>query len=129
MSNNGKVFIGAQQSELNAVLMYREFAKRTKNEELKQLFLEAAADEGNHAAILSKYTNRKLQPQKFQAKMLGIAFRLFPKKLMFFAISKGEYAGGNAYKPYVKDYPEFEKMMKDEYRHGETFAGLIKKKM
>lgn len=125
--NNTKVFIGAQQAEMNAVLMYREFAKLTKNEELKKLFLEAAADEGKHASILSKYTNRKLQPKKAQAKILGIAFRLLPKKLMFSAISKGEYAGGDGYKPYVGDYPEFEQMMNDEYRHGETFAALMKK--
>lgn len=127
MADNTKAFIGAQQGEINAVLMYREFANATKNEELKKLFLEAAADECKHASILSKYTNQKLQPQKAQAKILGIAYRILPKKLIYFAISKGEYAGGNGYKPYISEYPEFEEMMNDEYRHGDTFAALMKK--
>lgn len=123
-SDNKNILLSAQQGEVNAVLMYREFAKITKDEKLKKIFLEAAADEGRHASILSKYTNQKLQPQKAQAKLLGIAYRLLPKKLIFFAISKGEYAGGDSYKPHLDKYPEFEEMMNDEYRHGDTFKSL-----
>lgn len=128
MADIMKVFIGAQQAEINAVAMYREFAKATKDEELKKVFFEAAADEGKHASILSKHTKQKLQPRKSQAKILGIVFKLMPKKMIFKLIAKGEYAGGDSYKPYVKDYYEFEEMMNDEYRHGDIFIALSKHK-
>lgn len=124
--DNMKVLLSAQQGEVNAVLMYREFASITKDDKLKKLFLEASADEGRHASILSKYTGQKLQPKKSQAKLLGIAYRILPKKIIFFAMYKGEYAGGDGYKPYINDYPEFEGMMNDEYRHGDTFASLMR---
>lgn len=123
---NMKAFLSAQQGEINAALMYKEFANITKDSELKKVFLDAAADEGRHANILSKYTNQKLKPQKAFAKGLGIAFRILPKKVIFYAMYKGEYAGGNGYKPYITEYPEFEAMMNDEYRHGDTFLRLMK---
>ena len=126
-SQDRKAFIGFQQGELNAVLMYRKFAEITKNPEWKELYLEAAKDEGRHAAILSKYTGENLKPNKTQAMLLGVLYRIMPKKIVHFGVAKGEYAGGNGYKPYVKDeYPEIKGMMEDEYRHGNTFKALVK---
>ncbi|MBE6741150.1 MAG: rubrerythrin [Ruminococcaceae bacterium] len=124
-SQDKKAFIGFQQGELNAVLMYRKFAEITKNPEWRELYLEAAKDEGRHAAILSKYTGETLQPKEFQANLLGFLYRIMPKKIVHFGVSKGEYAGGNGYRPYVGDkYPEISKMMEDEYRHGDIFKAL-----
>lgn len=125
--NNKKAFLSAQQGEINAALMYRTFANMTKDDKLKAIFLDAAADEGRHASILSKYTGEKLKPNKSQAKLLGIAYKILPKKIIYFAMYKGEYAGGNGYKPYINDYPELEDMMNDEYRHGNIFKDLMNK--
>lgn len=122
-----RAFLGFQQGELNAVLMYRKFAEITKNPEWKKLYIEAAKDEGRHAAILSNYTGENLQPKEAQAKLLGFFYRIMPKKIVHFGVSKGEYAGGNGYKPYIGDeYPEMEGMMKDEYKHGDIFKELAK---
>lgn len=127
-SQDKKAFLGFQQGELNAVLMYRKFAEITKNPEWKKLYLEAAKDEGRHAAIMSKYTGETLQPKELQANVLGVLYRIMPKKIVHFGVSKGEYAGGNGYKPYVSDeYPEIKGMMEDEYKHGDIFMSLAKK--
>lgn len=120
-----KRLLSAQQGELNAVLMYRKFASITKDEKLKKIFLEAAADEGRHASLLAKYTEEKLQPKNTMANLLGIMYRVLPKKIIFFAMYKGEYAGGDGYKPLLDKYPEFEDMRNDEYRHGNTFKNLM----
>lgn len=125
-NDNMNALLSAQKGEINAVLMYREFASITNDEKLKAIFLEAAADEGKHANTLKKYTNQKVTPSKSQAKLLGLLYRVFPKKLMFSIIAKGETAGGNGYKPYINDYPEFEEMMNDEYHHAEIFMNLSK---
>ncbi|MCR4874699.1 MAG: rubrerythrin [Clostridia bacterium] len=125
-----KAFISAQQGELNAVLMYQEFAKVTKNPELKAHFQEAARDEAKHAANLAKYTGETLKPGKAQAKLLGFLYRILPKRLIFWGISIGEYSGGNNYKKYIGDtYPEMESMMYDEYRHGDKAKEFSKAKI
>lgn len=123
---SAKVFLSAQKGEINAAVMYKEFASITKDEKLKTTFLAAAADEGRHANILKSYTNQTVKPSKIQPKVLGCLYRIFPKKLMFSIIAKGETSGGNSYKPYIKDYPEFEQMMNDEYHHAEIFNKLSK---
>ncbi len=124
-SKDRKAFLGFQQGELNAVLMYRKFAEITKNPEWKKLYLEAAKDEGHHAAIMSKYTGETLQPKALQANVLGLLYRILPKKIVHFGVSKGEYYGGNGYKPYICDeYPEIQGMMEDEYKHGKIFGNL-----
>ncbi|MBQ7203819.1 MAG: hypothetical protein IJS03_07380 [Eubacterium sp.] len=124
-SNDKKAFLGFQQGELNAVLMYKKFAKITKNEKYRAAYLEAAKDEGRHAAIVSKYTGETLQPKALQANVLGVLYRILPKKLVHLGVSKGEYFGGDGYRPYVGDkYPEFEGMMNDEYKHGEIFKNI-----
>lgn len=127
MADNTKAFLASQQGEINAALMYKEFANITKDEHLKEIFMQASADEGRHANILSKYTGKKLQPKKSQAKLLGMVYRIMPKKFIFFAMSKGENAGGNGYKPYIDEYPEFEDMMNDEFHHRDMFLELMRK--
>ena len=124
-SNDKKAFLGFQQGELNAVLMYRKFAAITKNPKFKEAYIEAAKDEGRHAKIMSKYTGETLQPKALQANVLGILYRILPKKLVHLGVSKGEYYGGDGYRPYVGDkYPEIEGMMKYEYKHGDIFKSL-----
>ncbi len=123
--NDKKTFLGFQQGELNAVVMYRTFASITKNPACKEAYLEAAKDEGRHAAVIAKYTGEKLEPKAFQAKALGVVYRILPKKLVHFGIAKGEVFGGNGYRPYVgATYPEIEGLMKDEYRHADKFRAL-----
>lgn len=124
-SQDRKAFLGFQQGELNAVLMYKKFAEITKNPKYREAYLEAAKDEGRHAAIMSKYTGETLQPKALQANVLGVLYRILPKKLVHLGISKGEYFGGNGYRPYVRDeYPEIKGMMEDEYKHGDIMKNL-----
>ena len=123
-----KAFYGFQQGGHNAALMYRKFAEITKKPEFRQAYLEAAKDEGRHAAVIARYTGVTMRPKAFQANMLGILYRILPKKLVHLGVSKGEYFGGNGYRPYIGDtYPELKGIMEDEYRHGDIFRGLSKR--
>lgn len=124
-SKDKKAFLGFQQGELNAVLMYKKFAKLTKKPEFREAYLDAARDEGRHAAIMARYTGETLQPKSFQANALGILYRILPKKLVHLGVSKGEEFGGNGYRPYVGEkYPEIEGIMNDEYKHRDIFKAL-----
>lgn len=126
-ANDKKMFRASQVAEINAVALYRTFAKMSKDEELKKIFLDAAADEGRHAAILSEYTHQKIKPMKIVPAVAAVFYKLTPKKVLIPLIAKVEISGGDSYKPLIKDYPSFEKMMNDEYRHGKLMGDYINK--
>ena len=129
MTESEKIaFHSFQQGELDAVLMYRKLAELTDDAGLKQAFLDAAADEGRHAVICQKYTGKTLKPSEKLAKLVSKAYRLVPKAILLRGVAIGEYKGGDAYRPYIADYPELEKIMFDEYRHGDVMKGFAKKK-
>ena len=121
-------FRSFQQGELDAVLMYRKLAELTDDEELKEAFLDAAKDEGRHAVVCAKYTGEELKPSEKLANMVSKAYKLAPRALLLRGVAIGEYKGGGAYRPYIADYPELEKIMFDEYRHGDRMKSLAKKK-
>ncbi|MBR2133906.1 MAG: hypothetical protein IJ851_04275 [Eubacterium sp.] len=125
-SQQRKDFLSYQQGELDAVLMYKNFAEMTDDPILKEAFLEAAKDEGKHANILSQFTRRKLRPDPTLANITKKAFKILPKRLILLGISFGEYQGGKGYAPYA-DIPEIKGIIDDEYRHGDTFKALSKK--
>ena len=108
-----------QQSEVDAVVMYQKLADAVKDERLKDTFKKAAADEGRHAAILRQFTGAALKPKNTlavavssMAKVMGIGFLLK-------YISDFEYAAGKKYLPFVREYPDIAKIIKDECTHGD----------
>lgn len=122
---NLKMFRSSQIAEINAVSLYRTFAEKAKDEELKKIFLDAAADEGRHAALLSQYTHKRIKPLKIVPAIAALLYTVTPKKVLIPLIAKTEMSGGDSYKPLINDYPEFEKMMNDEYRHGKLMGDYI----
>lgn len=121
-------FRSFQQGELDAVLMYRKLAELTEDAQLKEAFLDAAKDEGRHAVICAKYSGEELKPSDKLANLVSRVYKLMPKAILLRGVAIGEYRGGDAYRPYIADYPELEKIMFDEYRHGDVMKNLAKKK-
>ena len=120
-------FVIFQQGELDAVYMYRKLAEIAKTPVEKEAFLEAAKDEGKHAAILSKYTGKDLKPDETLGNTVQKLYKFMPRRISLFGVAQGEYMGGKGYRPYTADYPELEKIMFDEYRHGDKMKSLSKK--
>ena len=58
-----KILLKSQQGELDAVPMYLRLSAIAKDEALKNIFKQLAAEEGNHAAIFYKLTGEKLKPK------------------------------------------------------------------
>ncbi len=126
-SNEYNAFVSFQQGELDAVVMYKKLAEIAKTPEEKEAFLEAAKDEGKHAAILARYTQQNLKPNDSLGKLVSKIYKFSPKRISLFAVAQGEYMGGKGYRPYIADYPELEEIMFDEYRHGDKMKSLSKK--
>ena len=65
-----ELLVQYQQGELDGVLVYQALAKLSPNESMKKALLELVADEGRHAGILKKYTNKILEIQINQNNLL-----------------------------------------------------------
>jgi VIT1/CCC1 family predicted Fe2+/Mn2+ transporter len=114
----------AQRSELTENKVYTLLAKIEKDPDNKKVLLKLAGEEGNHAKILEKYTNKKasLKPLtvfKFYwlARILGVTFAI---KLM-------ERQEGNAENFYAKftEYPELQKIAHEENNHEMHLVAMI----
>lgn len=126
--DDAKINLMSQYAEINAAVLYRAMAKTAETEEVRKIFLDAAADEGRHAAILSEYTGKKIKPFGITAKIGGLTGKLIPAKILYAAIAKTEFSGGDSYRATARVDDKFKSMMEDEFRHGEIFTALAKKK-
>lgn len=123
-----KKMLKSQQAELNAVTMYLKLAEVVKDEEIKPILKEVAADEGRHASILHAYTKVKLVPEDKLANILVNTYRILGQKCSFRLIAIGEKIGAKSYVDLVEAFPELASMQGDELKHQGIFNTLAKKK-
>jgi len=122
-----KALLGAQQGELDAVLMYQKIAARIKDPDIKAILLDAAKDEGRHASVFHKLTNVVLKPKSLQANAVVFLMYILGKKRIFKIISSFEYKAKDSYAPLIKDFPEIESVAQDEVKHGDHMLELSKR--
>ena len=113
-----KALLRAQQTELDAVLMYKELAKLTYDDFSRDMLNSLAADEGRHAAILRSYTGKTLTPSSKLSETAVKLYRTLGRRVMFDFISTFEYASVKIYRPFFAKYPKTRLIAKDEARHG-----------
>ena len=124
--NELKTLLGAQQGELDAVLMYQALANAVREQNDAQTFRRLAAEEGRHAAVFKELTQRTLKPKKTLATLLPLLYRLLGRKRLYPIIAKFEYGAADTYEPVAAAFPEVQSVKADEKRHGDIITGLIK---
>lgn len=122
-----KQLIQFQQAELDAVVFYQQLAKAMKDSESTSLFLQIAADEGGHAAIIRKYTQAKLTPSTTKARLVVLLYRLIGLKKLLRILSSGEKKASLSYQAFLTDYPALEQVANEELKHAELLAGFANK--
>lgn len=120
-----KTLLGAQQGELNAVLMYNALADAVKDKKDAEVFRLLASEEGRHAAVFKALTGEILKPKKTLAILLPILYRLLGKKRLYPIVAKFEYAAADTYTPVAAEHPEVQSVKNDETRHGDTVLSLL----
>ncbi|MCR4746514.1 MAG: rubrerythrin [Lachnospiraceae bacterium] len=119
------ILIESQQGELDGVETYLRMAEAVSNQTDAETFKRLAADEGRHASVFKKYTNKVLSPNTKQANMVVILYRLLGKRIMYPLIAKGEYSAIAGYEKIIDEFPEVESVKNDEKRHGDTVKSLL----
>ncbi|WP_231365108.1 demethoxyubiquinone hydroxylase family protein [Treponema bryantii] len=122
-----KILFKSQQGELDAVLMYNALAEVAKHQKDKDTFRQLAKEEGHHASVFHKLTQRELTPKHTKELLLPLLYRIFPRWILYPAIAQGEYVAVKTYAPVAEKFPEVESVKNDEKRHGDTVKGLLNK--
>lgn len=121
-----KLLLAAQQSELNAVVMYKALAEKMKTESDKELMLALAADEGRHAAILKDITQEILKPKSVLKTATLPLYAVCGRKFTFLMMAKFEYAADKTYKGFFEKYPQTKQIAADETKHGDMLKQALK---
>lgn len=113
-----------QRNEATEALVYDRLSKIEKDSENKKVFMGLSREESSHAAILQKYTGKKVQPNKWKvlkfywmARILGVTFAV---KLM----ESGEDSSVNFYSQFG-DIPELLHIGHDESVHENRLIKMI----
>ena len=122
-----KVLLKSQQGELDAVLMYNALAEVAKLQKDKDTFRQLAKEEGHHASVFHKLTQRESAQKHTKEILLPILYKILPHCVLYPAIAQGEYAAVKTYAPVAEKFPEVESVKNDEKRHGDTVKGLLNK--
>lgn len=85
-------------------------------------------EEGPHASVFHKLTQRELTPKHTKEILRPLLYRNFPRWILYPAIAQGEYAAVKNYASVAEKFPEVESVKNDEKRHGDTVKGLLKEK-
>lgn len=121
-----KMLLTFQQGELDAAVMYQKIASRIKNPAVAEEIKEIGKDEGRHAAVIFRLTQKKLKPKKALSNITLCGLKVIGAKLLFFIIAKFEQAAFKMYAPYANDFPELKAIGEDEAKHGNKIKELTK---
>jgi len=126
-SDEKNSLVKAQQGELDAVILYRKLAEVAKDKYMKEEFLRIAADEGKHAAILREYTGEVLKPKSTKANFVALMYKFLGHNFTMNILASGEIKSIGKYNTMVRNFPNIEKIIKDEAKHAEITRNLIRK--
>lgn len=121
-----KQLIKSQQGEIDAVPMYLKLSSIAPNKHIRDTFKQLAAEEGHHASVFFKMTNKTLQPRKIKAILLGVLAHIVGWKILLYLIAQGEYSAYRKYGGLIKDFPEVNSVRDDENRHGDIMLAMRK---
>lgn len=123
-----RMLMKMQQTEADAVLIYQEVAKHVRSDKLIRMFLDMAADEGRHAAVLHEITDAQLLPKAAVAKTVVTTGRIIGWRRLLKLIARTEYEAVGKYESLVPAFPQLKELSEDEAKHArmlEKIAEII----
>ena len=78
--------------EDGSIIGWWKLSSIAPTEKNRVTFKQLAAEEGHHASVFFKMTNKTLQPRKTKAVLLGILAHIVGWKILLYLIAQGEYS-------------------------------------
>lgn len=125
MERDVNLLIPFQQGEMDAVYIYEQLAKVVKNPKDQRLFRQLAIEENHHGNILKDLTKVELRPKKLKGIIVPLLYKVFGARKIYPKIAQGEYDSIEGYQRVVRLFPEVEKIIRDEKRHGDSVLALL----
>ena len=120
-----EAFLGFQKNEITEHHVYKRLARRVKGEN-GQVLEQISQDELRHYHVWRELSGQDVSPCRWRiffytlvARVLGLTFAI---KIM----ERHEDEAEKAYARMVKDVPQAEEILKDEFEHEELLVGMIR---
>ncbi len=115
----------AQQSELNAALMYLMLAKRSGNQKDSDTFRKIAEDKKKHSDVFRSMTNEKLFPSRARAAVIAVLLMIFGRKRLYPVIAFFEYRAHLRYDDLARKYASVRQVWNEQKKHGDMIVSLV----
>ncbi|MEI0518916.1 VIT1/CCC1 transporter family protein [Brachyspira murdochii] len=120
-----KLLLEMQQNEVTEHAVYLNLAKFVKKEDDKKVLIRIAKEEYAHSKILEKYTNKKLNPQKFKVLKFFILSFIFGYTFVIKIMEGGEKDAEYIYSKIVEEVPDAKKIAFEEDEHEKSLIDIL----
>lgn len=120
-----QVLLHRQLDEVTGALLYERLAKKEKHTHNRELLLQMAKDESEHAIVWAKMTNEKASPDMRRINRLMLISKLLGFTFVLKIIQKDEQMAQSEYAKLIKAVPEAIAIELDERRHEEEIISML----
>ncbi|MFP4286578.1 MAG: VIT1/CCC1 transporter family protein [Candidatus Izemoplasmataceae bacterium] len=106
-----------QKNEITEYYIYKNIAKRIKDEKNKAIILDIASEEKRHAEIWEKYTGISMKPKAFKIFLYKILNLIFGFTFVIRLMERGEEVAQETYLDLGKVIPEALEIKEEEDEH------------
>ncbi|MBQ8994190.1 MAG: rubrerythrin [Oscillospiraceae bacterium] len=115
----------AQQSELDAALMYLALAKKAKVQKDADTFRQIAADKKKHSEVFRSMTNTELKPNRKRAILIWVLYKLLGRKGLYPVLAVAEYRAHQRYDELARRYNSVRLVWNEQKKHGDKIVKLL----
>lgn len=116
---------GYQRDEETASVLYKKIAGREKDENNKNILLQIANDEKEHALVWKNYTGKEIAPNMLKVGFYGFLSLVLGYTFVIKLMENGEYTGVSDIKELTAEIPEVDGIIKQEKQHEQYLAGIL----
>jgi VIT1/CCC1 family predicted Fe2+/Mn2+ transporter len=114
-----------QQGEITGSIVYRNLAKRVKDEHNKAILLQMANEERSHYEVFKSYTGQDVKPSRFQIWFFTWISRLFGLTFGIKLLENQEDWNQTLYQKMEDHMKEIHAIIEDEERHENQLIGML----
>lgn len=114
-----------QQNEITEHAIYMNLSKRVKKQSDKELLQRIGEEERNHSNLWSKYTGKKLKPERLKVFLYSLLSIIFGYTFVIKLMEKGEKFSKEVYIQLAKEVPDANNIYLQEQIHEQALIEML----